>query len=129
MDGAEILVARSLVEKLLEFQVADFPRALGWPDACLLECLRDALGHRLVDATAAEGGVLVRRDASDDIDDAGEPALLELGSLVILAQASDTIAAAGIQAAVQLGVGQEDERGDVGKLLAAERRLATEQRF
>src|SRR3954471_21579068 len=114
MDGGEVLVARPLVEKLLEFQVADFPRALGWPDTSLLKGLRDALGHRLVDATGAEGGglarggggeggVLVRRDASDDVDDAGESALLKLGSLVILAEASDAIAAAGIKAAVQLG--------------------------
>jgi hypothetical protein len=73
--------------------------------------------------------VLVRRDASDDVDDAREPALLELGSLVILAEAGDAVAAAGIQAAVQLGMGQEDERGDVGKLLAAERRLAAKQRL
>ena len=65
MDGGEVLVAGSLVEQLSEFEVADLPRALGRADAGLLERLRDALRHRLVDATAAERGVLVGRDARD----------------------------------------------------------------
>lgn len=129
VDGGEILVAGSFVEQFLQFEVADFPCALGWPDARLLKRLRYAPGHGLVDATPAESGVLVWSDASDHVDDAGEPALLNLDSVVILTEASDAVPAARIQAAVQFGMRQKDERGNVGELLAAERRLTTEQRL
>ena len=80
-----------------------------------------ALSHSARGAAASDPG---GRDARDDVDDAGQPALLDRVPVLVLAEAGDAVATARVQAAVQFGMRQEDERGDVGQLLSAERRLA-----
>ena len=40
----------------------------------------------------------------------GSPPVCSWALLVVLAEAGDAIAAAGVEAAVELGMGQEDER-------------------
>src|SRR3954469_3467874 len=59
MHGGEVLIAGPVIEQFLEVEVPDLPGPLGRPYAGLLERLRDALGRRLVDASASQRSVLL----------------------------------------------------------------------
>jgi hypothetical protein len=73
--------------------------------------------------------VFLGRVLSEDVDHARQAAGLDWLVVAVPAEAGDMIPSARVEAAVEVGIGEEDERCDEWKRLAAQRRLTSEQRL
>jgi len=128
VGGLEVLVAVAVLEQLTQTQIADLAPRLRGADPRLLERRCDLGGGRPVDSAVAEAFVLLGGDVGERFDDPCEATTLGGGLVVVLAEPVDAVARFGGESAVEVGVREEDERGDEREpALASERLLASEQ--